>query len=372
MASRETSQSVRQTEADLAGLRSLKAARARVFVRNFEGDDLFEIFVVFAVAAVLAIRVALSLSGYPQIGGNGLHVAHLLWGGLLMLVALSLLLVYVGQRILRVCAVVGGIGFGVFVDELGKFVTSDNNYFYRPAIPMIYLIFLALFVVIRVLQRQRRWSDEVYLVNVLVLLQEAVLHDLDSAEHRRAMLLLKRATNTPETLRKPLEQFLGALEPVKRRRRSRLQVLLRAARRRVRAGLASRWMTVVVSAVFSARAVAFVLTSVALLAGFMSTRSLPQPTELVAGAAALVANLLGLIGVLTVFRSRPSGLVWFKRSVMISILVADVFAFYQQQLAAVLSLTVDVVLYVVVNALLRQERRHLIETDPMAGPVAVT
>jgi hypothetical protein len=93
--------------------------RSRVFVRNFSGGELFEIFMVFAVSAVLGIRFALDLSGYPQLGGAGLHIAHLLWGGLLMVVALFLFMVYLGQRIMRLAAVVGGLGFGVFVDELG-------------------------------------------------------------------------------------------------------------------------------------------------------------------------------------------------------------------------------------------------------------
>src|SRR5438105_3470241 len=29
-----------------------------------------------------------ALSGYPQVGGHGLHIAHMLWGGLLMVLAI--------------------------------------------------------------------------------------------------------------------------------------------------------------------------------------------------------------------------------------------------------------------------------------------
>ncbi|QQS18516.1 hypothetical protein IPL68_00120 [Candidatus Saccharibacteria bacterium] len=45
----------------------------------------------------------------------------------------------------RVVAFLGGVGFGVFIDEIGKLITRDNNYFYRPAIGIIYAIFVGLF-----------------------------------------------------------------------------------------------------------------------------------------------------------------------------------------------------------------------------------
>ena len=55
-------------------------------------------FLVAGVASILAIRVYLILTGYPQLGGGGLHIAHMLWGGLLMLVALILMLAFLGRR----------------------------------------------------------------------------------------------------------------------------------------------------------------------------------------------------------------------------------------------------------------------------------
>ena len=45
----------------------------------------FELFLFAAVATVLLVRTFLAVSGYPQVGGGGLHIAHVLWGGLLML-----------------------------------------------------------------------------------------------------------------------------------------------------------------------------------------------------------------------------------------------------------------------------------------------
>ncbi len=143
------------------------------FIRNLNAGQLLETFLVSAVAAFLGVRFFLGVTGYPRLGGGGLHIAHMLWGGTLMVAAVLLLLSYLGQRIRRAAAVIGGLGFGLFIDELGKFITSDNNYFYRPAIALIYGVFVLLFLWWRALERHRVWDEQTYLANALMLLQDA-------------------------------------------------------------------------------------------------------------------------------------------------------------------------------------------------------
>ncbi len=55
--------------------------------RDPEGSTYLSGFLVAAVVTVMVTRALLAATGYPQLGGAGLHVAHVLWGGLLMAVA---------------------------------------------------------------------------------------------------------------------------------------------------------------------------------------------------------------------------------------------------------------------------------------------
>jgi hypothetical protein len=147
--------------------------------------DLDTLFVC-AVSTVLLTRSFLALAGYPQVGGSKFHIAHVLYGGLLLLAACIVLLAFLNPEVKVVAAVLGGIGFGLFIDEVGKFVTKNVNYFYRPAIAIIYVCFVGLFGVIRWLGRRRFSADEALLIGIESLKQDAVG---SLTEERRARVL---------------------------------------------------------------------------------------------------------------------------------------------------------------------------------------
>ena len=160
--------------------------------RNIEIRALLDTFFVCAVATILIIRLQLWATHYPKLGGGKLHIAHLLWGGLGMLIAIVVLLSFLGRARRHTGAILGGIGFGFFIDEIGKFVTSDNDYFFRPAAGMIYIVFVLLFLTIRTLGWRHRWTPAECLSNAMQLLADSLHRPLSARERDLAHELLVR------------------------------------------------------------------------------------------------------------------------------------------------------------------------------------
>ncbi len=123
-------------------------------IREGAERSLLLVTVSFAIA-VVGTRWFLQATGYPQVGGGELHVAHMLWGGLALVIAALLGLVVSASWVPPVTAILAGAGTGLFIDEVGKFITASNDYFYPLAAPLIYGLLLA-FALVFLLVRHRR------------------------------------------------------------------------------------------------------------------------------------------------------------------------------------------------------------------------
>jgi hypothetical protein len=137
----------------------------------------------FATTVIL-VRLFLAMTGYPQIGTGTLHIAHVLWGGLLLFIAALLPLILANRWVYALSGVLSGMGAGLFIDEVGKFITRNNNYFYPPAAPIIYGFFLLTVLLYFEVRRPHPSDARTELYHALDGLEEVLDHDLST--HERA------------------------------------------------------------------------------------------------------------------------------------------------------------------------------------------
>lgn len=335
-------------------------------LRDLYGPQHLDLFLVSAVSAILAIRGYLHLTGYPQVGGAELHVAHMLWGGLLMLAALVLLLGFLGRRPRHLAAFIGGAGFGTFIDEVGKFVTRDHDYFYRPTVALIYVSLVLVYLASRTVHRRRAPSTEELLANAMQEAEQAVVRDLDEDERDRALGWIDRAGRDH-----PASRALLALlqeSPLVPRRAPglvwRVHHALVVAYRRL--ATHPRFVRAVIA--FFVVQLLVKLVHVSLLAA--GARDTPWDLGLFPLGAAryatadwlqlassLLSAVLVLRGVLAIRRSRASGLRWFQRSILVSVFLTQVFTFYRQQWEALVVLAFNLLMLGALNFAVEQEGR---------------
>lgn len=151
---------------------------------------LFVTLLSFA-ASVTLTRLFLDLTGYPQLATGELHIAHALWGGLLLFIASLLPLVYANRWVYMASAALAGTGVGLFIDEVGKFITQSNDYFYPLAAPIVYAFFLlTVMLYLRVKRRPSRNARE-ELYRVFDAMEEVLEQDLDPRERDELVARLR-------------------------------------------------------------------------------------------------------------------------------------------------------------------------------------
>jgi hypothetical protein len=134
---------------------------------------------------VIVTRVYLEAAGFPQLGNSVLHIAHALWGGLLLFVAVLLPLALANRWAIQASAILSGVGMGLFIDEVGKFITQSNDYFFPPALSLIYGFFLLCVFLYLLFRRSQQEDPRHAMYHALEGLQDALDGDLDSAEAAR-------------------------------------------------------------------------------------------------------------------------------------------------------------------------------------------
>lgn len=149
-----------------------------------EGADHYVRLILLSFAITVSVtRFYLKLTGYPQLGNGTLHIAHLLWGGLALFISAIIMAVYANRWVYTWGSILAGVGVGLFIDEVGKFITKTNNYFYPPAAPIVYTLFLLVVLFYFEIRRDPERDARSELYRVFDTLQEVLDRDLDEIEH---------------------------------------------------------------------------------------------------------------------------------------------------------------------------------------------
>ncbi|SCG48770.1 hypothetical protein GA0070613_1726 [Micromonospora inositola] len=335
--------------------------RNRVPTRSVEAASYLEAFVLSGVVTVLLTRAYLRATGYPQLGGGGLHVAHVLWGGLLMAVGLGIALLFLGGGPRTAGAIVGGVGFGLFIDEVGKFVTSRTDYFYAPAAGIIYGAFALLVVLTQAVRGRTRLTPAERTANALDLVLGGVPGGLTD---RRRVAVLRLVRGSGPAAEAAVARLLDA---VPRREPPPVRFWQRwvTRSRRVVAWLtARRWLVYPVVVYLVVEPV--VTVAGVLLAGV--TGELDQQREwgavLGTSVAALITAVLSVRAALRLRRDRADAFRLFKLALLVDLLFGQIFNFTVNQFGAVSAVAVDLFLLGVVTA---EHHRLCREDPPLAG-----
>ena len=341
------------------------------FVRNLDAFYYAEVFIVCAVTAILGIRLFLHLTGYPQIGNGTLHIAHMLWGGLLMLVSIMILMSFIGRRSELWAAVLGGAGFGTFIDEVGKFVTKDNDYFFEPSIAIMYMVFVLIIISLQMLKSGWTFTKKEYLINALKGLEEVALYDLDEDEKKKVLWYLSRSDpDNPLTI--PVKDLIMRTTPVPTHAPGPYLRLKRKIENLYERIVGSRYFSIGITIFFLLQFAVTIgyVAIITLFIGFgkervMSMKALEHITLRLDDLtfidearifSSLLSGVFVILGVYYLRKSRLLALRMFEWSVLVSILLTYVFIFYKEQFAALTGLLFNLLILVGLRIMIRKEQ----------------
>ena len=212
-------------------------ARPRLWspVQHSVADSLLLVLIATFAATVIVVRLYLELTGFPQVGGKTFHLAHALWGGLLLFGSVVLLLIVANRWALWLGAVLGGLGIGLFIDEVGKLITRSVDYFYPLAFPIIYALLLICIWAYMRLRRARAHGGRALLYQSLEQMQAVLDNRLDQQGQARlaaqlATLADKADDPDHRLFAQQLLGYVGQHPPAGKHEHGRLMRILIAAR----------------------------------------------------------------------------------------------------------------------------------------------
>ena len=344
-------------------------------IRSFDVSQRQNLFLIAAVTTVIVIRLQLWITNYPSLSPGKLHIAHLLWGGVFMTAAIWMLSSYIGRRTVAPGMILGGIGFGFFIDEVGKFVTADNDYFFQPTATIIYVVFIVLFFTSKWMGRNRVNRRE-RIGNAAALASEKYMDGMGPYERQEAIALLEPIKSDEEA-----RELLDAVErarPDVEEEPGRLVRLVMWMQGTYEKSVQTRWFQIamVTVVVVSVLVTAFGILELIFLSGRSGSLVVPgygsdglahlKLGNVIPMISSAITSLIGITGIPPLLRGeRIKAYRRFQLALQISIFITYPFIFAESSFSAVTGLLVTLAALGTVSAMLRQEMHH---PDPRNQP----
>lgn len=304
---------------------------------------------ISAVCSLLGTRLFLELTGYPEISNEKWHIAHVLWGGLAMVAGMVLTLAFHGEKTRKKAAVVFGIGLGWFVDEIGKFLSHDNNYFFQPAIVFMYVFFVLLFLLYRYFERMQVKDIRSLLYQIINRLEEVAEGDFEDEEKEE--ILKKLAELERKTVGK-INDFSIALKkmimelPSKKNKGDKISNLLWKKLKFF--GYHKVFKRKAIMGLLLVLSVGYILeglfSTIGLFLNISQSRlSWMLMMKIMADGLTVFMFLAGLW--LIWKKEKKEGLEFFQRGLLISMFLSSIFRFYFEQFSAVFGLVFNIIIW---------------------------
>lgn len=327
----------------------------KIFISKIDSGSSLELFFISAVSTILITRFYLAINNYPQIGGGGLHIAHMLWGGLLMLASIIFLLSFSSKSINSLSSILSGIGFGLFIDELGKFITSDNNYFFEPTIALIYLIFVLLFLVFKLMRRQRNTASSLENIEKALEYMKYAVLNLSSSDKQNAIELLKKVESSSFS-----KNLLSAAVDIKVEEKQNILINFVDNFKKFYRGVSrNKWFLRSVVIFFVIFSLVNLYKSASVLTLFLKLNEFSLSlTDWGQFLSSAFAAIIVIIGIIRFKFSKIGGYKMFKLSLLVSILLTQFFDFYGNQIEASYVLVFNIIVYLIIGSIIEEENNR--------------
>jgi hypothetical protein len=281
---------------------------------------------------------------------------------LLMVAALIVLLSFLGRAPHRIAVIVGGIGFGLFLDEVGKFVTKTNDYFYRPAVAIMYVIVVLLLVANRAVHAARRPSPDEEIANVAATAVDGLFRGLTPTSRDQALAQLEaaRAGEIDPAVVDRIEALVTECRVVVPPSKMLTDRIALGLPERFR-GVRGAWVAAVLLTVFSTSM--FVHAASTLNDDLAGDRG--DTTTILQFVTSAVTTLLCVAGTAGLRHGRRWALRLLHSAALITVFFVDVIDFAVQEFGALLNVAVGVAALSVFSHRLRQVARR----EPLADIV---